>query len=311
MEKVLVFGHKNPDTDTIASAIAYAELKKELGVHAEAIRLGEINGETQFALDYFKVAIPRLVTRVSSEAHHVILVDHNERQQSADDIDAVTVTEVIDHHRIANFETSDPLYYRAEPVGCTTTILNKMYKEHGVAIKPEIAGLMLSAIVSDSLLFKSPTCTEQDVIAARELAEIAGVDVNVYGLDMLKAGADLSKKTIDELIALDAKEFTMGSLKVEIAQANTVDTAEVLLRQAELEARIESLIAEKDLDLYMLLVTDILTNNSVALVLGPEASLVERAYGLEATNHLVYLEGVVSRKKQVVPVLTNTALAAE
>lgn len=311
MEKVLVFGHKNPDTDTIASAIAYAELKKELGVHAEAVRLGEVNGETQFALDYFKVARPRLVTKVSKEAQHVILVDHNERQQSADDIDAVKVTEVIDHHRIANFETSDPVYYRAEPVGCTTTILNKMYKEHGVAIKPEIAGLMLSAIVSDSLLFKSPTCTEQDVLAARELATIAGVDANVYGLDMLKAGADLSKKTVDELISLDAKEFSMGPFKVEIAQANTVDTAEVLLRQAELETRIEALIAEKDLDLYMLLVTDILTNNSVALVLGPEASLVERAFGLEATNHLLYLEGVVSRKKQVVPVLTNTAVAVE
>lgn len=311
MEKVLVFGHKNPDTDTIASAIAYAELKKALGVHAEAVRLGEVNGETQFALDYFKVARPRLVTEVSKEAQHVILVDHNERQQSADDIDAVKVTEVIDHHRIANFETSDPVYYRAEPVGCTTTILNKMYKEHGVAIKPEIAGLMLSAIVSDSLLFKSPTCTEQDVLAARELATIAGVDANVYGLDMLKAGADLSKKTVDELISLDAKEFSMGPFKVEIAQANTVDTAEVLLRQAELETRIEALIAEKDLDLYMLLVTDILTNNSVALVLGPEASLVERAFGLEATNHLLYLEGVVSRKKQVVPVLTNTAAAVE
>ncbi|MER2124080.1 MAG: manganese-dependent inorganic pyrophosphatase [Exiguobacterium indicum] len=311
MEKVLVFGHKNPDTDTITSAIAYAELKKALGVNAEAIRLGEMNDETLFALDTFKVSAPRLVTEVATEASHVILVDHNERQQSANDIDAVTVTEVIDHHRIANFETSDPVYYRAEPVGCTATILNKLYKEHGVAIKPEIAGLMLSAIISDSLLFKSPTCTEQDIIAARELAEIAGVDANVYGLEMLKAGADLSKKTVPELIALDAKEFTMGTLKVEIAQVNTVDTAEVLLRQAELETAINEVILAKGLDLFVFIVTDILTNNSVGLVLGKEANLVERAYGLEATNNLVYLEGVVSRKKQVVPVLTDTALATQ
>ncbi|WP_214847804.1 manganese-dependent inorganic pyrophosphatase [Exiguobacterium sp. s193] len=308
MEKVLIFGHKNPDTDTITSAIAYAELKKALGVNAEAIRLGDINDETQFALDQFKIAAPRLVTAVAAEASHVILVDHNERQQSADDIASVTVTEVIDHHRIANFETSDPIYYRAEPVGCTATILNKLYKEHGVAIKPEIAGLMLSAIVSDSLLFKSPTCTEEDIIAARELAEIAGVDANVYGLNMLKAGADLSKKSITELISLDAKEFSMGTYKVEIAQVNTVDTAEVLLRQAELEEQIDAVIREKELDLFILIVTDILTNNSVALVLGEEASLVERAYGIEATNHLVYLEGVVSRKKQVVPILTDTAV---
>ncbi|EZP61827.1 manganese-dependent inorganic pyrophosphatase [Exiguobacterium acetylicum] len=311
MEKVLVFGHKNPDTDTITSAIAYAELKKALGVNAEAIRLGEMNDETLFALDTFKVSAPRLVTEVATEASHVILVDHNERQQSANDIDAVTVTEVIDHHRIANFETSDPVYYRAEPVGCTATILNKLYKEHGVAIKPEIAGLMLSAIISDSLLFKSPTCTEQDIIAARELAEIAGVDANVYGLEMLKAGADLSKKTVPELISLDAKEFTMGTLKVEIAQVNTVDTAEVLLRQEELETAINEVILAKGLDLFVFIVTDILTNNSVGLVLGKEANLVERAYGLEATNNLVYLEGVVSRKKQVVPVLTDTALATQ
>jgi len=307
MEKILVFGHKNPDTDTINSAIAYAELKKALGFDAEAVRLGEINGETQYALDTFKTSAPRLVTSVANEAASVILVDHNERQQSADDIEAVRVTEVIDHHRIANFETADPIYYRCEPVGCTATILNKMYKENGVAIRPEIAGLMLSAIISDSLLFKSPTCTEQDIIAARELAEIAGVDANVYGLEMLKAGADLSKKTIEDLISLDAKEFVMGDLKVEIAQVNAVDTAEVLLRQEELEVAINRVIAEKNLDMFMLIVTDILTNNSVALVLGRDASLVERAYGLELTNNLVYLEGVVSRKKQVVPILTETA----
>ena len=156
MDKVLVFGHKNPDTDTICSAIAYAELKRELGLNAEAVRLGEVNSETQYALDYFNVDAPRLVQKVTEETNTVILVDHNERGQSADDIEKAKVIEVIDHHRIANFETADPLYYRAEPVGCTATILNKLYKENNVEIKKEIAGLMLSAIISDSLLFKSP-----------------------------------------------------------------------------------------------------------------------------------------------------------
>ncbi len=176
--------------------------------------------------------------------------------------------EVIDHHRIANFETSHPLYFRAEPVGCTATILNKLYKENGVEIRKEIAGLMLSAIISDSLLFKSPTCTEQDVAAARELAAIAGVDAESYGLDMLKAGADLSDKTIAQLISLDAKEFAMGSYKVEIAQVNAVDTNDVLSRQAELEAALNDIIATKGLDLFVLVVTDILNNDSVALALG-------------------------------------------
>ena len=128
----------------------------------------------------------------ANEVNGVILVDHNERQQSIKDIEDVQVLEVIDHHRIANFETAEPLYYRAEPVGCTATILNKMYKENNVKIEKEIV-LMLSAIISDSLLFKSPTCTEQDIAAAKELAEIAGVDAEEYGLNMLKAGADLSK----------------------------------------------------------------------------------------------------------------------
>jgi manganese-dependent inorganic pyrophosphatase len=305
LEKVLVFGHKNPDTDTICSAIAYADLKKQLGINAEPVRLGEVNGETQYALDQFKFDAPRLVEKVAGEADGVILVDHNERQQSAEDIDQVRVLEVIDHHRIANFETSDPLYYRAEPVGCTATILNKIYKENGIEVPKAIAGLMLSAIISDSLLFKSPTCTEQDVAAAMELAAIAGVDAETYGLEMLKAGADLSDKTIAQLITLDAKEFSMGLVKVEIAQVNAVDPNEVLAKQAELEAAIEAVIAVKELDLFLFVVTDILTNDSVALALGKAAYAVEKAYDVSLNNNIAVLEGVVSRKKQIVPVLTD------
>lgn len=305
MEKVLVFGHKNPDTDTICSAIAYADLKKQLGMNAEAVRLGEVNGETQYALDTFKFEAPRLIATVAGEASNVILVDHNERQQSVDDIDQVRVIEVIDHHRIANFETSDPLYYRAEPVGCTATILNKIYKENNLEVPKEVAGLMLSAIISDSLLFKSPTCTEQDVATAMELAEIAGVNAETYGLEMLKAGADLSDKTISQLISLDAKEFTMGDAKVEIAQVNAVDVNEVLARQAELEKAIETVIAGKGLDLFLFVVTDILTNDSVALALGTQTQAVERAYNVTLNNKIAVLEGVVSRKKQIVPVLTD------
>ncbi|MEH6957550.1 manganese-dependent inorganic pyrophosphatase [Neobacillus drentensis] len=305
MEKVLIFGHKNPDTDTICSAIAYADLKTQLGMEVEPVRLGQVNGETQYALDYFKAEAPRLVESVSSEVNAVILVDHNERQQSANDIADVRVLEVIDHHRIANFETSDPLYYRCEPVGCTATILNKMYKENSKEISKEIAGLMLSAIISDSLLFKSPTCTPEDVAAARELAEIAGVDADAYGLEMLKAGADVRDKSINELLSLDAKGFEMGASKVEIAQVNVVDTADVLTRQEELEAAISTIIAEKNLDLFLFVVTDILTNDSVGLALGSKTAAVEEAYNVTLTNNTATLKGVVSRKKQIVPVLTD------
>ncbi|WP_427127262.1 manganese-dependent inorganic pyrophosphatase [Priestia megaterium] len=305
MAKTLIFGHKNPDTDTICSAIAYADLKNKLGVEAEPVRLGDINGETQFALEKFNAELPRFVDEVSKETNEVILVDHNERQQSANDIDQVRVLEVIDHHRIANFETADPLYYRAEPVGCTATILNKMYKENGVEIEPNIAGLMLSAIISDSLLFKSPTCTDQDVAAAKELAEIAGVDAEEYGLAMLKAGADLGDKTASQLISLDAKEFSMGTSKVEIAQVNAIDVNDVLVRKVELEEAITKTIEEKGLQLFLLVVTDILNSNSTALALGSAASKVEEAYNVTLENNTAILEGVVSRKKQVVPVLTS------
>ncbi|AWI14141.1 manganese-dependent inorganic pyrophosphatase [Caldibacillus thermoamylovorans] len=307
MEKILVFGHKNPDTDTICSAIAYAELKKELGYDAEAVRLGEVNSETQYALDYFKVDTPRLVQKVTEETDKVILVDHNERGQSADDIEGVKVLEVIDHHRIANFETADPLYYRAEPVGCTATIIKKLYKENNVVIPKDIAGLMLSAIISDSLLFKSPTCTEEDVQAAKELAEIANVELETYGMAMLKAGADVSSKTAEQLISLDAKPFNIGGNKVIIAQVNTVDPQDVLARQDEVEAAIQSVINEKGLDLFLFVITDILNSNSTALALGTNTALVEKAYNVILENNTALLEGVVSRKKQVVPVLTAAA----
>ncbi|WP_214785580.1 manganese-dependent inorganic pyrophosphatase [Exiguobacterium sp. s183] len=307
MSTVLVFGHKNPDTDTITSALAYAELKKKLGMDAEAVRLGEVNGETQYALDHFRVKAPRLIESVTGEAEEVILVDHNEFQQSADGIEDVRILEVIDHHRIANFQTADPLYYRAEPVGCTATILLKLYKEHGVEIAADMAGLMLSAIISDSLLFKSPTCTDEDIKAAEELAEIAGVDAEAYGLEMLKAGADLSQKTIEELISLDAKEFAMGDYRVEIAQVNTVDANDVLNRKEEVEAAIANTVAAKNLDLFVFAITNILTNDSEAIVVGPKPELFEQAFNVTLQNGLATLPGVVSRKKQIVPFLTEAA----
>lgn len=306
MGKTLIFGHKNPDTDSICSALAYADLKAKSGADVEAVRLGTVSSETQFALDTFAMAPPRLVESVAGESSHVILVDHNERQQSVRDIGEVTIIEVIDHHRIANFETAGPLYYRAEPVGSTATIVLKMYREKGIAVEPRIAGLMLSAIISDTLLLKSPTCTAEDAAAADELAGIAGVDLTEYGLEMLRAGALLRDLSIAQLVCRDSKEFAMGNALVEIAQVNAVDVEEVLSRQAELEAALRDIIADKDLDLFLFVVTDILNRDSVGVALGPRASAVESAYGVTLENNRALLKGVVSRKLQIVPVLTET-----
>ena len=304
MGKLLILGHKNPDTDSICSAIAYADLKQQLGVSAQAVRLGAINKETRFVLDYFQVAEPVIIDTVASEAEQVILVDHNERQQSAIDIDKVQIIEVIDHHRIANFETSAPLYYRAEPVGCTATIIYKMYQEKNVSIPKNMAGLLLSAIVSDTLLMKSPTCTDEDSDAMRELAKIAEVDLQDYGLRMLKSGTDVLDKTVDELVASDAKEFKMGSFRVKIAQINVIDFADVMNRQQELEPKLLEVITNEKLDLFLYVVTDILNSNSTIIALGESKSAVEEAFKVSLDHNSAMLNGVVSRKKQIVPVLT-------
>lgn len=306
MSKIFVFGHQNPDTDAIGAAISFAHLQKELGKDVEAVALGAPSEETQFALTTFGLVAPRVITSVKPEADSVMLVDHNEFQQSAADIAEVTILSVVDHHRIANFETANPLYYRAEPVGCTSTIILKLYKEAGIEVPKAIAGIMLSAIISDTLLFKSPTCTEEDVAAANELATIAAVDLQSYGLDMLKAGTNLSTKSVATLLDLDAKSFPMGDKNVRIAQVNTVDIAEVLERQAEFEATMASENAKNGYDLFLLVITNILDSDSELLVVGEPKANVEAAFQVTLTDNRAFLPGVVSRKKQVVPPLTES-----
>src|SRR5699024_7141932 len=207
---------------------------------------------------------------------------------------------------ISNFETKDPLYFRAEPVGCTATILTKIFKEKQVEISATNAKLLVSAIISDTLLFKSPTCTDEDQQAAKELAEIAGIDLDTYGLDMLKPGTDISEKSVAELIHMDAKEFTMGDAKVEIAQINTIDTEEVYKKQTAFETEINKEIEAKGLDLFLLAVIDILNSNSEVLALGKASDNVEKAFDVQLAANRALLEGVVSRKKQIVTKLGAT-----
>lgn len=305
MSKVLVFGHQNPDTDTIGSAIGMSYLLNELSIEAEAVALGTPNGETTYALDYFNLKAPRVIETAANEVDEVVLVDHNEAQQSVSDINEVKIKAVVDHHRIANFITSDPLYYRAEPLGCTATILLKLFKENEVALPKEIAGILLSAIISDTLLMKSPTCTAQDVRAAEELAAIADVSLEEYGLDMLKAGTDISTKSPKEILGDDAKSFEMGSETVRIGQVNVVDTEDVLYRKEAILEVMREETREHNYGLYVLLITDIIENNSIAIVDGPGYRQFEIAFSKPIQLNTVELEGVVSRKKQVVPQLTE------
>lgn len=308
MAKTYIFGHQNPDTDAIASAIIMADFEQLTGnSEATPYRLGDINPETKFALDHFEVKAPELLSD-NLDGQEVILVDHNEFQQSAETISDAEIKHVVDHHRIANFETASPLWYRAEPVGCTATILYKMYKERGFEIKPHIAGLMISAIISDSLLFKSPTCTDEDVNAAKDLKDLANVDLDEYGLEMLKAGASTTDKSAEELLDMDAKSFNMGDYVTRIAQVNTVDIDEVLNRKEDLEKAMLETSANEKYDLFVLVVTDIINSDSKILVVGAEKDKVGEAFKVQLDDGIAFLSGVVSRKKQVVPQITDALI---
>ena len=300
---ILVFGHKNPDTDTICSAIAYAELKGKLGKDVKAVRLGEVNEETKFVLDYFKVEKPELIESVSGK--EIMLVDHNERTQTADGFEEAKVLELVDHHRISNFNVDEPLYVRMEPVGCTATIILKLFKENNLLPEPTTAGLMLSAIVSDTLLFKSPTCTECDVKAGKELAEIAGVNIEEYGLEMLKAGTDLGGKSESELINMDMKIFEVDGSKIGVAQVNTVNEAELLERKEKLLVEINNIIKKEGLKFFIFAITNILSNDSTGIVAGDGNAIIEKAFNEKIDNNLIALKGIVSRKKQIIPPLTK------
>lgn len=301
MEKILVIGHKNPDTDSICSSLAMANLQTKIrGEEVISCRLGEINEETKYALNYFKVEAPKLIEKVD-EGQEVILVDHNEFTQSVEGIEKAKILAVVDHHRINNFQTSEPLFYYAQPVGCTSTIIFELYNTNNVKIEPQIAGLMLSAIISDTLLLKSPTTTDKDKKAVEELAKIANVDISTYGLEMLKAGTNLDKYTEEELINLDAKSMEKENLKYIIAQVNTVSIPDVLKRKEKIEEEINKVIKAKGLSLFVFVITDIVNSNSTAIVLGDRTDAISKTY--EIKDNLAEMPGVVSRKKQVLPLV--------
>ncbi|AMB98679.1 inorganic pyrophosphatase [Aerococcus urinaehominis] len=309
MQKILVFGHQNPDTDAITSAISYSYYLSQSNqeVEPEPVALGPVNPETQFALDYFNQPAPRVIETAANEVDLVALVDHNESQQSVSDIKEVSVYSVVDHHRIANFETADPILYVALPVGCTQTVIYQMMKFAGVKPTKEIAGLMIAGIVSDTLLFQSPTTTDQDKKTAEALAEIAEIDLQAFGLDLLKAGANVDDKSALEIAEGDAKSFPMGDYSIRIGQINVVDVADVLKRKDEILAVMQSESIDHSYDAFLLVVTNILTNDSVGLYVGNEnlQASFEAAFNTKIDQQTLDLPGVVSRKKQVVPPLTK------
>lgn len=273
--------------------------------------LKEVMSETRFrsypVLDY-NGKVEGSISRyqiLTGMRKKVIQVDHNERSQSVEGIGEAEILEIVDHHRIADIQTIGPVMFRAEPVGCTATIIAKCYKEHDVEITPELAGIMLGAIISDTLLFKSPTCTPVDTKTARELAAIAGVDVVEFGMEMFKAGTSLVGKTIEEIFNQDYKKFGFGKINAGVAQVNTMDIEGFAVYKDEMIRYMNDFASRKGLDVVMLLLTDVINGTSEALVAGNKPEIVESAFHCTLVDHTTHLPGVISRKKQVVPALND------
>lgn len=299
---VYVMGHKIPDSDSIVSALSLAYLKNQIGEEALPVRQGELTPETKFILDTFGVQPPELKTSYAGDS--VYIVDHSDRAQSPDDLDQATVLGIVDHHKLGDITTSAPLECWIRPVGCSNTIVKEMYDFHGIDIPKDIAGIMMCAILSDTVIFKSPTCTDVDIKAVEELAAIAGVeDFKALGVDMFTVKSAVGDTPVRDLVKRDFKDFDMSGNKVGIAQLEVVDLAIFDDIKADLEADIAKFKEEGGRHSVLLLLTDIMKEGSELLVVSDDISVTEKAFGKTTENGKVWLEGVLSRKKQVVPPL--------
>lgn len=245
---------------------------------------------------------------ISNFKKKVIQVDHNERGQSVPGLEEADVLEIIDHHRVADIQTSNPIFFRNEPIGSTSSIVAKCYFENGIRPSREIAGLLCGAIISDTLLFRSPTCTEQDKYICNKLAEIAGINLEEFAKEMFKAGTSLQGKTVEQIFNQDFKPFTIGDTKIGVAQVNTMDIEGFMPLKDDMLSYMSKKAEEGGFDMLMLLLTDILTEGSQILVAGKQPEIVEKAFKVELKDSMAFLPGVLSRKKQVIPPLTNSII---
>jgi len=298
-----VVGHKNPDSDSICSAIALAYF-----LDAFPARLGELNPESQFILKRFGLMEPELIK--TAKGKELFLVDHAEKSQNLDDFDKGKLIGIIDHHKIG-ISTTEPIIYLSKPVGSTASVISELYFRgildiiggKNKELKADIAGVLLSAILSDTLLFKSPTATPLDKELAEKLADIAGIsDITAYGMEMLTAKSTVGKMTPEEILHIDYKPFDMSGKKVGIGQAEVIDMSEVASKKEAIQNLIDEMIEKEGYDMVLFLVTDIMKEGSEVLVAGNKSSF-ETAFELKLDGKSVFIDGLMSRKKQVVPPL--------
>lgn len=295
-------GHTTPDSDSICSAISLAYLLNKIGREAIPARQGEPNPETKFILEKFGFEAPLLKTQFAGE--ELFITDYSDKGQAPADIEESTVVGIVDHHKLGDITTSAPLECWIRPVGCTNTIVKEMYDYHGVEIPANIAGIMMCAILSDTVIFKSPTCTDIDIKVVRELAEIAGVeDFGALGMEMFKVKSQVEGVSARDLILRDYKPFDMHGNQVGIGQLEVVDLAIFDSIKDDLESDLEDLRVEHNLHTACLLLTDIMKEGSEVIVASADNSIFENAFDVQLEDGKVWLDGCLSRKKQIIPFL--------
>jgi len=297
-----VFGHTNPDSDSIIGAIALSYLKNKLGEDTIPTRQGKISPETQFILDKFGGTLPELKTSYAGE--DVYILDFSDKAQAPDDIADATIVGIIDHHKLGDLTTDTPLECWIRPVGCSNTIIKEMYDYHEVEIPKDIAGMMLCAILSDTVIFKSPTCTKMDTKICKQLAAIAGIeDYKALGMEMFIVKSAVQGATPRELTTRDYKKFDMGDVQVGVGQLEVVDLSVFDTMKDDLFADLKELKKDDNLHTCMLLLTDIMIEGSQILVVSDDATKVEKAFDVKLEDNQAWLPGVLSRKKQIIPFL--------
>jgi len=304
VDEVYVTGHHHPDADAIASAVALAYLVNKIyQIESVPVISNAPDSEVQYALDYFNVSTPTIVSSIAN--HKVILVDHNEETQAVPGIQEADILAIIDHHQV-NLQTSTAVYLAVEPVGATATIIYFKYKRLAITVPVGIAGLLLSAIISDTLLLKGPTTTPFDRIAYQELVAISGVaDGQQYGQALLEAGTNAAYQTPTDYINGSVKDYVFNKTHVRIAQVYVTTIATVLQQIDEIKVAMQHQLVTDSCDLFLFVITDILKMDSMVVVIGNSKGVVEQAFNLQLQQDMGDLPGVVSRKKQMVPVLAG------
>jgi manganese-dependent inorganic pyrophosphatase len=297
-----VFGHTTPDSDSIVGAISLSYLKNQLGEDTIPSRQGEINPETTFILNKFGYEKPLLKTNYADE--NVYLIDFMESSQSPEDIAKATILGIVDHHKLGDLKTTSPLEMWVRPVGCSNTIVKQMFDYYNIEIPKDLAGMMMCAILSDTVIFKSPTCTKEDTKACKELAKIAGIeDYKAVGMEMFIVKSDVLNATKRELVLRDFKDFNMGGEKIGIGQLEVVDLNVFDTMKEELFEAMKELKIEGERHSVLLLLTDIMLEGSQLLVLSDDIEKVENAFEVKLENQQAWLAKVMSRKKQIIPFL--------